>query len=358
MRKSVKMLMACLLSCALVISGVIPAAAQVQSVAQETIVCADFEEAAAVLRGEMVKRRQTVTVSFLAETDDPQMATEMMNEALRHTGVPTQGDYLYWSIQKYNVIIQTWKQDGQHHITLSYTITYYTTGEQETQMDAAVKQLLDQLDVYTAGDYEKICAIYDYICKNVSYDSWGALAGEKLVYSAYAALINKRAVCQGYATLFYRLALELGVDTRLIPGTSKGSAHGWNIVRLNGRYYNVDATWDAELAQVGRPYAYFLRCDANFESHTRKNSYNTKEFQRIYPMGNEDYSGEPAMPMGDLTGDGSVNEDDAIYLLQYVLMPDMFPVAQAVDYTKDGKVTEDDAIYLLQHVLMPEYFPL
>lgn len=61
---------------------------------------------------------------------------------------------------------------------------------------------------------------------------------------------------------------------------------------------------------------------------------------------------------GDLNQDFTVDEDDAIYLLQHVLLPDHFRVEQAVDYTGDGQINEDDAIYLLQHVLLPEYFPL
>ena len=61
---------------------------------------------------------------------------------------------------------------------------------------------------------------------------------------------------------------------------------------------------------------------------------------------------------GDVDGSGSVNEDDAIYLLQAVLMPNLFPITQDVDFDGNGEVNEDDAIYLLQHVLMPEMFPL
>ena len=61
---------------------------------------------------------------------------------------------------------------------------------------------------------------------------------------------------------------------------------------------------------------------------------------------------------GNLDGNNVVNEDDAIYLLQAILMPELFPVEQFVDYDGNGIVNEDDAIYLLQHVLMPEMFPL
>lgn len=61
---------------------------------------------------------------------------------------------------------------------------------------------------------------------------------------------------------------------------------------------------------------------------------------------------------GDVDGSEAVNEDDAIYLLQHILMPGMFPLSIVPDYDHNGVVNEDDAIYLLQHILMPNMFPL
>ena len=66
----------------------------------------------------------------------------------------------------------------------------------------------------------------------------------------------------------------------------------------------------------------------------------------------------PLHTPGDLNGDYSVNEDDAIYLLQHILLSEFFPLNQAADHTGDDRLDEDDAIYLLQHVLLPEFFPL
>lgn len=63
-------------------------------------------------------------------------------------------------------------------------------------------------------------------------------------------------------------------------------------------------------------------------------------------------------PAGDLNGDSKTNEDDAIYLLRHVLMPEKYPINATVDYDKNGNVNEDDAIYLLRHVLMPGKYPL
>jgi len=66
----------------------------------------------------------------------------------------------------------------------------------------------------------------------------------------------------------------------------------------------------------------------------------------------------PLKVAGDLDGSCEVDEDDVIYLLQHVLMPEDFPVSQPVDYDHNDTIDEDDVIYLLQHVLMPEDFPL
>lgn len=61
---------------------------------------------------------------------------------------------------------------------------------------------------------------------------------------------------------------------------------------------------------------------------------------------------------GDFDGSRAVNEDDAIYLLRHVLLPEKYPVVQDGDVNGDGKLNEDDAIYLLRHVLLPDKYPL
>ena len=66
----------------------------------------------------------------------------------------------------------------------------------------------------------------------------------------------------------------------------------------------------------------------------------------------------PLKVAGDLDGSCELDEDDVIYLLQHVLMPEDFPLIQPVDYDKNDTVDEDDVVYLLQHLLMPGDFPL
>lgn len=353
-KKAARSLFACLLCFVLVFAG----QTQVFATGQTTdaAVCTDYDQAVEMLRANMVARQPVVTIRLEWDSTDSQIAKDILNDTFVHTGIPKEGDYLYWHMRKCSINVESVAlSDGRYQLELTYTMTYRSNAEQEEKVDAAVKTLLDQLDVYEASDYQKICAIYDYMCKNIQYDSTGAIFGDALIYTAYAALIRKEAVCQGYATLFYRLALELGVDNRVISGVSKRQAHGWNIVRLGENYYNLDTTWDATSAQAGLPYGYYLRCDANFESHVRDAAFDAVQFRKDYPVPDADCD---IAAMGDPDQNGRVDEDDAIYLLQHVLMPAQFRVNGAVDYDENNTIDEDDVIYLLQYVLMPEDFPL
>mgnify|MGYP000090337698 FL=1 len=164
-------------------------------------------------------------------------------------------DYLNGTVKVDSKASISGNSNEGYDLNIFYDVSYLSSLEQEEKVDEEVSNLLKSLDLSNKTDYQKVKAIYDYICSNVTYDH-DNLNDESysLKYTAYAALINKTAVCQGYASLFYRLALDAGVDTRVISGEA-GGPHAWNIVKLNGKYYNLDSTWDA-----GRStYAYFLK---------------------------------------------------------------------------------------------------
>ena len=255
----------------------------------------EIEDAALVLRDVLVKRESFVTVEFLL--DDYRtgeavkaLAKTVYYDAIAHTGVPDEGDYIQYNGCSWQASISYGpRYNGRYYYAISYDINFYSTAAQEKAVDAEVDRVLAQLDLEDASDYQKVRGIYDYICNTVTYDYDNLEdASYKLKYTAYAAFINKTSVCQGYALMFYRLALELGVDTRLITGIGNGGAHAWNIVEIAGQYYNLDATWDAGWQRYG--YNYFLRATANFDNHTRDNDHNTLQFHANYPTSLWDYS--------------------------------------------------------------------
>lgn len=249
----------------------------------------DVYGAANEIRPELVARQEEFTVNAYCEytsEDAPKiLAHEVLAQAMAHTGVPTEGDYLLWQYNSYSASINGYVEDGIAWVTLTYTMSYYTDAAQEAEMDSAVADLLYKLNVYDADNYTKLKAIYEYICANITYD-YDNLEDEsyKLKHTAYAGLINGTCVCQGYALLLYRLALELGVDCRLIAGDG-GGPHGWNIAQLDGLYYNLDSTWDAGHTD----YDYFLVSPDNFTDHIRYEEYDTPEFHEYYPMADKNY---------------------------------------------------------------------
>lgn len=290
----------CLTLCAALAFSVIPLFTQA---AEENFV----DKAANALRDAMVQRKTEVTYTYesqdwifspdaigedgtisLPQEEVTAALHKIYKQAIAHTGISNQGDYLRWHIAqcaehfdlKY---IQEGNQLKDFEYTFTFTISYYTTAQQEAEVAAKVQSVLSQLDLANKTDYEKIKAIYDYICDHVVYDNDHLSdPGYNLQYTAYAALLQGTSVCQGYSSLFYRMALEAGVDNRVIIGQSQGQHHAWNIVKLDGVYYNVDSTWDAVMGD----YSFFLKTSSHMEDHEA----DAEHKQLPYPMATTDYA--------------------------------------------------------------------
>ena len=252
----------------------------------------DQEKLVKIFREKLINRESNIVLYYHCDEEITQeffsnLVHQLFQKAIKHTGNGKEGDYLKWHCQGWTVKASISGNSNEgYDLNIFYDVSYLSSLEQEEKVDEEVSNLLKSLDLSNKTDYQKVKAIYDYICSNVTYDH-DNLNDESysLKYTAYAALINKTAVCQGYASLFYRLALDAGVDTRVISGEA-GGPHAWNIVKLNGKYYNLDSTWDA-----GRStYAYFLKNTNDFDNHVRDNDYQSNEFIEEYPMWDESYT--------------------------------------------------------------------
>ena len=252
----------------------------------------DQEKLVKIFREKLINRESNIVLYYHCDEEITQeffsnLVHQLFQKAIKHTGNGKEGDYLKWHCQGWTVKASISGNSNEGYgLNIFYDVSYLSSLEQEEKVDEEVSNLLKSLDLSNKTDYQKVKAIYDYICSNVTYDHDNLNdKSYSLKYTAYAALINKTAVCQGYASLFYRLALDTGVDTRVISGEA-GGPHAWNIVKLNGKYYNLDSTWDA-----GRStYAYFLKNTNDFDDHVRDNDYQSNEFIEEYPMWGESYT--------------------------------------------------------------------
>ena len=231
-------------------------------------------EAVAALRKQMVARKETMTlnVKLPSGTDIEEAVTGIWDKAMEHvSGSGTTGDYLHWQHSGYDCPpVDYWDDDTNITFTVTFqrhpktSAIWFTTAAQEAALTNYIRNtILPQLSLGGKTTYQKVQAIYNWITANVKYDySHLNDPAYRLQYTAYAAAVQKKAVCQGYANLFYRLANDAGVDCRIITGKAYNGTqtedHAWNIVRMaDGKYYCLDATWDAGLKPEN--YEYFLK---------------------------------------------------------------------------------------------------
>ena len=314
------------------------------------------EDAGDFVRDKMEARVETISFDYQmpAGSDDETLSAllySVCDEAIKHTGVPTQGDYIGFQYGGWSANISANRRTGLS--TYTYTMTYYTTAEQEEEETEAVNALLDSLDLAGKSKYERLTTIYDYICTHVTYDH-DHLGNDEytLQFTSYAALMNGTAVCQGYSVLLYRLLLSSGIDCRIIAGKGNGGAHAWNIVGLSGKYYNVDSTWDTSYYNSDYHH-WFMKSENNFSNHSRNDEYTTEAFNTEFPMGTEDYVyTEPEYRQGDVNGDDKVNAADRIYLARYLAGWSGYVLedAEAADVNDDNKVNAADRIYLARYL--------
>lgn len=248
-----------------------------------------WSEVVNAVRQAMTSRSASLTIDY--ESSEP-LATGwlklLLSDIMEETSSAVEGDYLECHFGGCKSSRKTSQRNGIYHHQLTLTFTYYTTADQEAVVTEWVSKLLKSFNFTSStSDYDKIKTIYDWLTSNVSYDYTNLNNDSyKLKYSAYAALVNRTSVCQGYTGLAYRLLKESGIDVRIITGTSSGERHAWLIVKLDGLYYNLDPTWDAQQSA----YKYFLRGDNNFSNHYRAAEFLTDSFYQRYPMANSNYS--------------------------------------------------------------------
>ncbi len=250
------------------------------------------------LQNAMVARQDTAVVYFYSWDDftkDNAMRDELFYAACSEEIADSYntGAYLKSNVKGCEVSTQKIGTDPDRWKVVFTNITYRTTAEQEAEFDARLQEVMAGLELEDKTEYEKCSAIYDYITSHVVYDTeayQAHLAGDDsdydMAYTAYSALINGRAVCQGYATLFYAMCRYAGLEVLMVDGIALGQDgwgdHAWNMVRIDGYWYQADPTWDADPSFMG--YRYFLKGTDTFKNHRLNLDYTQDAFTSTHVM--------------------------------------------------------------------------
>ena len=139
--------------------------------------------------------------------------------------------------------------------------------EHQRAMQARVEKLVRP--VKDKSEWEKEKFVHDFICENVRYDKLKKAYSHEII----GPLGQGVGVCEGIAKAVKVLCDALGLWCMIVicgnnPEKGIKYRHTWNIVKLGGKYYHMDVTFDNSLSHNGIRYDYFNLDDKNiFRDH-------------------------------------------------------------------------------------------
>ncbi|MCQ2408830.1 MAG: hypothetical protein MJ065_09945 [Oscillospiraceae bacterium] len=183
---------------------------------------------------------------------------------------------LYSGAEYDRVFLQVMMQEPQFF----YLDSVYETGEQinkvkmiydipqseitgmKAHMDAVADRILAEAND-ASSEFQRLRKIHDGIAACCEYSD-GEYQDE-----AYGCLVEGKAKCEGYAKAFLYVCRRAGINAMNVPGTiGKDENHVWNIAEMDGKYYNVDVTWDDDAKYRGLPaHNCFAQPDSQFVDH-------------------------------------------------------------------------------------------
>ena len=118
----------------------------------------------------------------------------------------------------------------------------YCTAQDVAAMQVKLDQLVDQANTLCQTDREKVFYVHEWLVQNIAYDREHLSDDVQDDHNLRGALLEGTAVCDGYAKTYALTLRKLGITGVLV--TSKDIGHAWNMVELDGNWYQVDCTWD------------------------------------------------------------------------------------------------------------------
>lgn len=260
---------------------VIAATAAVSVAAWAADTAANTTELYRVIRTNLLAQNETFSVEYTGNPSDLYEKGKLMDEiTLIRSATALLPEEGLSDVALLNIEDASMERSGKSMI---FHIKYLLDEQKLNYVASQVESIASELQLDGMSDYMKIKTVYQYMGTNFSYDK------SLTKFTDYDGLTTGQMVCQGYALLTYKLMHRAGVPCRIVVGVSQGEPHGWNIVKLDGKWYNIDTTWDAADEGANMYWTYFLKSPAEFKNHTRDARYDSNEFYAICPMSETSY---------------------------------------------------------------------
>ena len=134
------------------------------------------------------------------------------------------------------------------------------------EVNNEIKPLVNKCIGLNVFDAEKI--LHDYLVNKSTYKDADAPYSHEMP----GVFLYGIGVCEGMAKAFKYLCDNLGIHAGIVVGNTKEEivAHAWNQICLDGEWYNVDITFDANLTKSTGDvrYDYFNVTDSELTDRT------------------------------------------------------------------------------------------
>lgn len=151
-----------------------------------------------------------------------------------------------------------------------------------TKVNLAAEEIVSKTIKPNMSDREKIKVLHDYLIDHAEY--WYNPPGNTYGYSrdewepdhdiiacltAYGTLVKGKGVCASYAEALMFLLAHAGFESAYIGATVIDDGHAWTAVKLDGKWYHIDATWNDTM----NTNKYFMRTEEEVNADPEIISY-------------------------------------------------------------------------------------
>ena len=252
-------------------------------------------------------------------------------------------------------------------ITLKYSMSKEDYSKRYVACATEVKRIAAEAEGMTAE--EKEAYAYSVLTSSIVYKAGLADSG-----NAYGALINNKAKCDGISMAMKWVCEEMGIPCIFVTG-KEGTAdagHAWNMVELDGKWYNIDLTNDC-------------RSTASEETSYLYGAYNVSAsvLTDLYPLTEEltecfelpadvgmekswhvlngsyirrgrDYSAVLNAQLDALAAEGEVGETVSVWL-QFQTLDDYTNCIDTISATLNDWVNENTITFLASMEMLQEF---
>lgn len=127
-------------------------------------------------------------------------------------------------------------------------------------------------------DFSKAVVLHDELALDAHYELNNT--------SEYTFMVNKYGLCENYSRVYAYLLSQVGIYSEIID--CDDANHEWVKVRLDGKYYNVDVTWDDPTNDKPGVVRHdnFLLSDSAKKANIKRNYNIDVDYETAYPSDN------------------------------------------------------------------------